>query len=293
MKKFMFFIAAAVSLAAVGCSKDDAAPEQVQYVSELTLKFEGDTRVSGSHDATKGFSFEWDDGDVIYIYENGTTNSTNYLQYEYDAVSGTFKPDEDVDSDKMEVGKQYFALSSTATANTAVEEGKNVTEMAPSETIENIPLISDVFKANASGTVATMHHLQGMVEIPVKLSASADNFSINEFYLFTDEDTLFCEAFTATPEAPYFKGIAYDYDSYAMSYATNVSLSKESATSIFVLVLPGTFTNVKLQYHYTRPGGVNASGTAELGAGKTLVVERGKITKVSEVEITPKLAGGK
>jgi hypothetical protein len=132
-----------------------------------------------------------------------------------------------------------------------------------------------------------------MVEIPVKLSASAAEFSIDEFYLTTDENTLSCEIFTATPEAPYFKGIYSNYYSSAMSFATNVSLSKESATSIFVLVLPGTFTNVKLEYCYTRPGGVDASGTAELGAGKTLVVERGKITKISEVEITPKLIGGK
>ena len=290
----MFFIAAAVSLAAVGCSKDDAAPEQVQYISELTLKFEGDTRVSGSHDATKGFSFEWDDGDLIYIYENGTTNSANYFQYEYDAVSGTFKHNADVNPNKMEVGKQYFAFSSTALPNTAVEEGKNVTEMAPSVTIENIPLISDVFTANASGTVATMHHLQGIVEIPVKLSASAANLSIEEFCLTTDENTLSCEVFTATPEAPYFKGISSNYDSVAISFATNVTLSKESATSIFVLVLPGTFTNVEMEYYYTRPGGSQqVEGTVKFDASKTLVVERGKITKLPEVEVSPTLIGGK
>jgi len=286
MKKFMFFIAAAVSLAAVGCNKDDAAPEQVQYVSELTLKFEGDTRVSASHDATKGFSFEWEDENIINIYENGTTN---ILEYKYDATSGTFK----ADGEKMVVGKQYFVARSAAVANTAIVDGKNVTELSTSEVIEYIPLISDVFTANASGTVATMHHLQGIVEIPVKLSASAALIDIDEFYLTTDEDTLFCEIFTATPEAPYFKGIAYNYYSSAISYAGSVTLSKESATSIFVLVLPGTFTNVQLKYYYTRPGDVQATGTVELGTGKTLVVERGKITKLPEVEVSPTLMGGK
>lgn len=291
MKKFMFFIAAAVSLAAVGCSKDDAAPEQVQYVSELTLKFEGDTRVSGSHDATKGFSFEWGDGDGVLIYENG---DTKVLRYKYDATSGTFKPVFDGNANKMEVGKQYFVVRSTSEANTTIVDGKNTTELNISETIEDIPLISDVFTANASGTVATMHHLQGIVEIPVKLSASAANLSIEEFCLTTDENTLAGEIFIATPEAPYFKGIYSNYSSVAISYATNVTLSKESATSIFVLVLPGTYTNVKMDYYYTRPGGSQPiEDTVTFGAGKTLVVERGKITKLPEVEVSPTLIGGK
>ena len=286
MKKFMFFIAAAVSLAAVGCSKDDAAPEQVQYISELTPKFEGDTRVSGSHDATKGFSFEWGNGDDVQIYENGTTN---VLEYKYDATSGTFK----ADGEKMVVGKQYFVVRSTSEANTTIVDGKNTTELNISETIEDIPLISDVFTANASGTVATMHHLQGMVEIPVKLSASAANLSIEEFCLTTNENTLAGEIFIATPEAPYFKGIYSNYSSVAISYATNVTLSKESATSIFVLVLPGTFTNVEMEYYYTRPGGSPREGTVTFDASKKLVVERGKITKLPEVEVSPTLATGK
>ena len=291
MKKFMFFIAAAVSLAAVGCSKDDAAPEQVQYVSELTLKFEGDTRVSGSHDATKGFSFEWGDGDGVLIYENG---DTKVLRYKYDATSGIFKPVFDGNANKMEVGKQYFVVRSTSEANTTIVDGKNTTELNISETIEDIPLISDVFTANASGTVATMHHLLGMVEIPVKLSASAANLSIEEFCLTTNENTLAGEIFIATPEAPYFKGIYSNYSSVAISYATNVTLSKESATSIFVLVLPGTYTNVKMDYYYTRPGGSQPiEDTVTFGAGKTLVVERGKITKLPEVEVSPTLIGGK
>ena len=291
MKKFMFFIAAAVSLAAVGCSKDDAAPEQVQYVSELTLKFEGDTRVSGSHDATKGFSFEWGNGDGVKIYENGTTK---VLHYKYDATSGIFKPVFDGNANKMEVGKQYFVVRSTSEANTTIVDGKNTTELNISETIEDIPLISDVFTANASGTVATMHHLQGIVEIPVKLSASAANLSIEEFCLTTDENTLSCEIFTATPEAPYFKGISSTYYSFASSFATNVTLSKESATSIFVLVLPGTFTNVEMEYYYTRPGGSEpVEATVKFDASKTLVVERGKITKLPEVEVSPTLIGGK
>ena len=286
----MFFIAAAVSLAAVGCSKDDAAPEQVQYVSELTLKFEGDTRVSGSHDATKGFSFEWGDGDGVLIYENG---DTKVLRYKYDATSGTFKPVFDGNANKMEVGKQYFVVRSTSEANTTIVDGKNTTELNISETIEDIPLISDVFTANASGTVATMHHLLGMVEIPVKLSASAANLPIEEFCLTTDENTLAGEIFIATPEAPYFKGIYSNYYDFASSYATNVTLSKESATSIFVLVLPGTYTNVEMEYYYTRLGGSPIEGTVTFDASKTLVVERGKITKLPEVEVSPTLLGGK
>ena len=292
MKKFMFFIAAAVSLAAVGCSKDDAAPEQVQYVSELTLKFEGDTRVSGSHDATKGFSFEWGDGNIINIYEIGTAN---YLQYKYDAVSGTFKPDEDVDSDKMEVGNQYFAGCSNVIPYSSVEDGKTVIEMGMSWEIENIPLISDVFTADVAGTVATMHHLAGVVEIPVKLSNDANISKVDEFELSVAGNYLTCDGFTATPEAPYIKSITDNGSYTATSHKTDITLNKESSTSIFFVVLPGTYTNVELKYYYTKPGDVNTDATIELGAGKTLVVERGKITKLPEVEVKPyfPMGGGK
>ena len=75
MKKIMFLFAAAVVLAAVGCSKDDAALNDVQYVSELKINFDGDTRVSASHSAA-GLKFAWEDGDVVYVYEDGNTSAT-------------------------------------------------------------------------------------------------------------------------------------------------------------------------------------------------------------------------
>ena len=64
MKKIMFFVAATFALAAIGCSKDDVAANDVQYVSEITLNLEGDSRVSTEH-STDGLKFAWENGDVI------------------------------------------------------------------------------------------------------------------------------------------------------------------------------------------------------------------------------------
>ena len=66
MKKIMFFVAATFALAAIGCSKDDVAADDVQYVSEITLNFEGgDSRVAATHSAA-GLKFAWENGDAVY-----------------------------------------------------------------------------------------------------------------------------------------------------------------------------------------------------------------------------------
>ena len=105
MKKIMFFVAAAFALVAVGCSKDDAALNDVQYVSELKINFDGGTRLSASHSAA-GLKFAWEDGDVVYVYEDGIKGEGKYLVY--DAESDLFKPKRD--SDKFACLKKDFYL---------------------------------------------------------------------------------------------------------------------------------------------------------------------------------------
>ena len=90
MKKIFYFFAAAVVLAAVGCSKDDAASNDAKFGSEIKICFEGDTRVSASHSA-EGFQFACEDGDVIYVSSTASAVMANE-EFKYDASSGTFKP---------------------------------------------------------------------------------------------------------------------------------------------------------------------------------------------------------
>ena len=44
MKKVMFFLAATLVFMATGCNKENTVTDDVQYVSELKVNFEGDTK---------------------------------------------------------------------------------------------------------------------------------------------------------------------------------------------------------------------------------------------------------
>lgn len=275
MKKIMFFVAAAFALVAVGCSKDDVANEGVEYVSELKLNFgKGDSRVAVTHNPASGLKFAWEDGEEIVVLENGNKNSLTYY-YVYDAATESFKPK--YDSYKMVAGKEYFAVNHTRQTSIFLdvdEDGKSVVKMNIERKepygLSNIPMITDVFTADANGTIATMHHLVGVVEIPVKLAEGSNVTKVNEFSLFVSGAKLGRD-FTATPEAPYVKSVV---DAYDESEIAGCELSTETATSIFIPVLPGEYGQGWLNFI--------CDGFATNIKIEAVNVKRGMITKVTE-----------
>ena len=277
MKKIMFFVAAAFALVAVGCSKDEVANEGVEYVSELKLNFgKGDSRVAVTHNPASGLKFAWEDGEEIKVFENGNENSKTYY-YVYDAATESFKPQ--YDSYKMVAGKEYFAVNHTRQIPIflSVEDGKSVVKMNIERKepcgLSNIPMITDVFTADADGTIATMHHLVGVVEIPVKLAEGSNVTKVNKFSLFVSGAKLGCD-FTATPEAPYVKDIS---EAYHTSKVEGCELSTETATSIFIPVLPGEYGEGWLNFM--------CDGYATAIKVEAVNVKRGMITKVTEKTI--------
>ena len=274
MKKIMFFVAAVFALVAVGCSKDDVANEGVEYVSELKLNIgKGDSRVAVTHNPASGLKFAWEDGEQIEVYENGNANSLTYY-YVYDAATESFKPE--TDSYKMVAGKEYFAVNHKRQTSTflSVEDGKSVVKMDIERKepygLSNIPMITDVFTADANGTIATMHHLVGVVEIPVKLAEGSNVTKINNFSLYVSGAKLGRD-FTATPEAPYVKSVD---EAYNESKIAGCELSTETATSIFIPVLPGEYGQGSLNFMCD---GFTTSVKIE-----AVNVKRGMITKVTE-----------
>lgn len=277
MKKIMFFVAAAFALVAVGCSKDDVANEGVEYVSELKLNFgKGDSRVAVTHNPASGLKFAWEDGEEIMVFENGNENSLTYY-YVYDAATESFKAKKD--SYKMVAGKEYFAVNHTRATSfpLSVEDGKSVVKMNIERKepygLSNIPMITDVFTADANGTIATMHHLVGVVEIPVKLAEGSNVTKVNDFNLYVSGAKL-GRNFTATPEAPYVKSVDEAYDE---SEIAGCELSTETATSIFIPVLPGEYGEGWLNFMY--------DGYATAIKVEAVNVKRGMITKVTEKTI--------
>lgn len=280
MKKVMFFLAATLVFMATGCNKENTVTDDVQYVSELKVNFEGDTKVSAAHSAA-GLKFNWENGDVIRILEDGNADSPRY-NYVYDASSESFKPEDE--GEKMVVGTKYFALKAKNNVYNfiTVEEGKSIVELdlesgASDEIgLPAIPLISDVFTADASGTVATMHHLCGVVEVPVNLSAEEAARNVTKFSIYSSDGKL-AGYYTATPYPPYFLGTSTPESDTAYSEEKTTPYEAGDIT-VFIPVLPGTCTGVFLNVHYD--GG---AGGKWINEEKQLVVERGKITKVTQV----------
>ena len=281
MKKIMFFVAAAFALVAVGCSKDDVANEGVEYVSELKLNFgKGDSRVAVTHNPASGLKFAWAEGDEIEVYQNRENYSFKGI-YQYDATSGSFTLSS---GNAMTVGTEYFAVMKPSNKLTVENVGTaNVQvklELDRYVSLKKLPLISEVFTADASGTIATMHHLVGMVEIPVKLNSSATITEITSFSIYGG--TNIGGEFIATPIGPnYYKDVSSGNHT---AYITDgpYTLNTSTATSVFIPVLPGTY-DAALNYRYTKDDN-SVSSQVSLG---NITVERGKITKVAETTVNP------
>ena len=272
----------AAALMMVACSNEEIVTnDDVQYVSELKLNFgKGDSRVTATHDPASGLKFAWDNGDRINIFLYEENKSLSFY-YKYDATSGTFKPENE--SYKMEAGKSYFAvMRPSSTCNVANEGTDNVQvtlKLDNNISMKKLPLISDVFTADASGTIATMHHLVGMVEIPVKLKSSATITEITSFDIYGGtNDCNISGSFIATPKSPYYKEVSSG-NFKAYENGGPYTLSTSTATSVFIPVLPGTYNNVKLNYFYGE-----TSKQVSLG---NITVVRGKITKVAETTVNP------
>ncbi len=277
-------------LAAVGCSKDDAVQEEVKYVSEIMIGFEGDTRVTAEQIAS-GLKFSFEDGEEIIINEYDAARIGIDYHYVYDASSKTFKAKDEVY--KLQEGKKYFAMAgSYMSISVKVVDGniEAYPKLGSEAEISDIPMISNVFTASADGTIATMHHLVGVVEVPATLDESS---TVETLYRSGLSGVVgLAGEFIAIPEAPYFQQISLGYDK-TMSDVLNVKLNKTTATSIFIPVLPGTYSTADLtldRLYYPVGSSTTTAGGRQLntydGAKETLVVERGKITKITECALT-------
>lgn len=270
MKKIMLFFVVACIMTA--CNNDNEVLNEPQYITEFKADFSADTRMTVNPSAA-GLKFTWENGDNLYVFQ-ADDPSVYFKEYEYDAATQTFKLATGGYT-AMEAGKKYFATNNLLSSRNAFTiEGGEIHFMAKlyytaEYDIADIPLISDVFDAKADGTIARMHHTVGVVEVPVKLDAGSSSTTLKNLGFSKSAGP-----FIATPKFPYFKEIT---DGTYSSWANmgDKELSRTTATSIFIPMLPGTYVNPKLNYNY---GGT--SGQKSLTG--TLTVERGKVTKLPE-----------
>lgn len=282
MKKTMFMFAAALMM--VACSNEEVAVnDDVQYVSELKVNF-GGSRVAFDHDPASGLTFAWQDGDVIEVREDLDDQSASGKILQYDATAGCFKPQTGSDENKLEVGKNYFAVTGLCGYWISVEGGKSVVplELKGGLGLGKLPMITDVFKATAENTTATMYHTVGVVEIPVK--AAVTGVKLQQLGLKDpNTNTAIRGEFSVSPGVldSWTHGAVGYFDSYNQtSSATPIELKTTEATSIFIPAFPKTYTTATIVY--TLEGGTEQSISTPV---TNFTVKRGKITKLDEVTL--------
>ena len=273
MKKIMLFFVVACIMAA--CNNDNEVLNEPQYITEFKAVFGGaDSRIAAEASAD-GLKFTWDDGDLLYVV--CSTDLEEYSEYTYNAATGKFELEY---GEGMTAGIQYFALRDLEPDGEGGLRGILNNMNYPSDpTVIDIPLISDKFTAKADGTIVKMHHIVGMVEVPVELAAGSSKEELKGVGIFVDNGRVF-GPFSAKPEAPYFVNKIEIGDACPNSITyREETLNTATPVSYFIPMLPGTYVDPELYYYYE-----DGSVTKQLTG--TLTIECGKVTKLPVQEVT-------
>lgn len=271
MKKIMLFLAVAGIMAA--CNNDNEVVNEPQYITEFKAVFGGaDSRIAAEA-SDAGLKFTWDDEDALYV---ATPDLAEVYEYAYDATTGNFELQVYDDEQGMTAGTQYIAFRDLGPGLEGELEREN--DSYDPDAID-IPLISDKFTAEADGTIAEMHHIVGMVEVPVELAAGSTIDKLEGVGIYVDNGKV-VGPFSAKPEAPYFVDKIEDGNDYPNSITyREETLNTTTSVSYFIPMLPGIYENPELYYYYE-----NGSVTEQLTG--TLTIECGKVTKLPVQEVT-------
>lgn len=273
MKKILFMFAAALMM--VACNNEEIVTnDDVQYVSELKLNFgKGDSRVTETA-TTSGLSFAWDNGDIVKVYEK-TATGTSYMLFKYDAASDKFVGNTPA-TDKMVVGTEYVVVYNLDKTGDNTFSGK--LRQSSATPFKELPLISEVFVATSETAIASIHHIVGVLEIPVKAKNAGTTLSMIEANLSGSENKITGD-FTVTGASSYTITPFIEGNTYlnASVKGLSKSLSTTTTTSVFIPVFP--FSSESIQIDYTTNNKPDGTGFISATDERYDVV-RGKITKL-------------
>ena len=271
----------AAALMMVACSNEDIVTnDDVQYVSELKLSFEGgDSRVAATQSAA-GLKFAWEEGDVVRV--RSVSNVNVVREFTYNSSFNSFVATGV--NGGLEVGEEYIAEFGNNFSVISETKATGVLVAAVSDGFgNNLPMVSEKFTAEAENTFATMHHIVGVVEVPVKASTgtlSLVDIQLNNFYGYYyygwagtyDVDLSTKEMTIRDGQGDSYRKLTFD---------GGKSISTEG-TSIFIPVAP--MQNVEgVMLQYTLAGKEYSENV--FFYDKSLTVECGMITKISEVTL--------
>lgn len=283
MKKIMFVLVAALACVVTACSEDEAVVNNNEnLITELNLAIEGsDSRLTGEHVPDVGFKFQWENNELVYVYPAEIGNATK-VKFVYDATNKIFKLD--TGEEGLVAGKQYYAVCGAIGSSSDFNSDKICAKMnLMNHLLANLPMVSDIFTATADGTFATLHHMAGIVEIPVKDSGEIYNIELNVYYSTTDKNLYkdFDVTFDAEGKVnPIDKTATSSCSTMSPTISSNMLTLSGTEQSLFFPALPGTYDKVQIDYSIKNIGG----GYYKDNLGP-LTVQRGKINKKSEAVI--------
>ena len=278
MKKIMFLLVATTVWMVTACSKDDAVlTDNENLITELKLYIEGsDTRITNEYVPGVGFKFKWENTDPVYVYPAEIGNSSATI-FKYNEGTGTFTFYE---GSALVEGKKYYAVYGNM-QNSGFNSGKICAAMELNNGLLGyIPMVSDIFTATAEETFTTLHHMVGIVEIPVKGSIEIYDIKMN---IYGSTDPLLYGAFTVEFDGDDKVSTITKTGSSKSSMQSTVKYNStsqlvlfETEQSLFFLALPGTYDKVKITYSKDGSGGYETENLST-----SLTVQRGKINKKS------------
>lgn len=277
MKKIMFLLVATTVWMVTACSKDDAVlTDNENLITELKLYIEGsDTRITNEYVPGVGFKFQWEDTDPVYVYPAETGNSSA-TTFRYNEETETFTLDE---GSALVAGNKYYAVYGNMQGS-GFNSGKICAAMELNNgLLGSITMVSDIFTATAEETFSTLHHMVGIVEIPLKGSIEIYDIKMS---IYGSTDPLLYGPFTVEFDGDdkvstiTKTGSSKSSMQSTVSYKSSSQLSlSETEQSLFFLALPGTYDKVKITYYHD----YGYYETENLST--SLTVQRGKINKKS------------
>lgn len=275
MKNIMFFMVAALAWVVTACSEDEAVINNNEnLIKEISLVIEGsDSRVSYTPDAT-GLKFEWEDGNRVIVLP-AEANNHAAVEFKYNKSSEKF-----VSNTGLEAGKKYYAIHDFTQSPADCNVGGISAGLlhAANGRLGSLPMVSDIFTATAEGTISTLHHTCGVVEIPFTGNGTLSDVDFNAYNSTSDKLVRgkFTVSFTddgkvgTITRGQYLNNCTYitEYTTYSGDPLTLSSTPQ----SLFIPLLPGTYNNVK----------IIMNSTTTLAEGLSVTVERGKVHKKAQ-----------
>lgn len=279
MKKIMFLLVATTVWMVTACSKDNSVlTDNENLITELKLYIEGsDTRITNEYVPGVGFKFKWENTEPVYVYPAEIGNSS-YTIFKYNEETEKFTLYE---GSPLVAGNKYYAVNGDMQ-----DSGFNSDKICAAMLLRGngllggIPMVSDIFTATAEGTFTTLHHMVGIVEIPVKGSIEIYDIKMS---IYESTDALLYGTFTVEFDGDGKVSTITKTGSSNTSVestgkyksASQLSLS-ETEQSLFFPALPGTYDKVKITYSKDGSGGWETDNLST-----SLTVQRGKINKKS------------